>query len=79
MTVAQGMSRYKWLTRQGVLWKMRCIQTRRLFVVGPVGPLAMVNCELRQARKGATVAVTPCAGVWLAGFASICIKFLDVV
>ena len=33
----------------------------------PVGPLAMVSCESRQARKGATVAVKPCAGVWLAG------------
>ena len=28
-------------------------------------PLAMINCELRQAWKGATVAVDSCAGVWL--------------
>ncbi len=33
---------------------------------GSVGPLAMINYELRQARKGATVVVTSCAGVWLA-------------
>jgi len=31
-----------------------------------VGPLAMISCEPRQARKGATVAVTSCAGVRLA-------------
>ena len=35
MAMAQGLSRYKWLTEQGVLWKMRCIQTRRLFSGGP--------------------------------------------
>ena len=35
-----------------------------------VGPFAMINCEPRQARKGATVAVTSCAGVWLAGVAA---------
>jgi hypothetical protein len=29
------------------------------------GPPAIINCELRQARKGATVAVDLCAGVWL--------------
>jgi len=29
------------------------------------GPLATVNYELRQAWKGATVVVNPCAGVWL--------------
>ncbi len=28
---------------------------------GPSGPFAMRNCEPRQARKGATVAVTSCA------------------
>ncbi|MET4694762.1 hypothetical protein V5J35_000374 [Endozoicomonas sp. NE40] len=39
-------------------------------MVDPVGPPAMISCKLRQARKGATVAVTSCAGVWLAGFAS---------
>ena len=31
-----------------------------------VGPLATINRELRQARKGAAVAVTSGAGVWLA-------------
>lgn len=39
-------------------------------MVDPVGPPAMISCQPRQARKGATVAVTSCAGVWLAGFAS---------
>ena len=29
------------------------------------GPLATASCELRQARKGATVAADSCAGVWL--------------
>jgi hypothetical protein len=32
---------------------------------GLIGPLAIVSCEPRQARKGATVAVRLCAGVWL--------------
>ncbi len=32
-----------------------------------VGPPATINCEPRQARKGATVAVDLCAGVRLAG------------
>ena len=31
-----------------------------------VGPLAMINCKPRQARKGATVAVKSCAEVRLA-------------
>ena len=34
---------------------------------GPIGPPAMINCELRQARKGATVAIDSCAGMWLVG------------
>ena len=42
----------------------------RFFMVTPAGPLAMISCEPRQARKGATVAVTSCAGVWLAGEAT---------
>ena len=29
------------------------------------GPPATINYELRQARKGATVVVDLCAGVWL--------------
>jgi len=36
-------------------------------VVSLVGPLAMIGCEPRQARKGAAVAADSCAGVWLAG------------
>ncbi|GAB3100296.1 hypothetical protein GCM10027217_19460 [Pseudomaricurvus hydrocarbonicus] len=38
---------------------------RRFAMVALSGPLAMISCELRQARKGATVAVSSCAGVWL--------------
>ena len=34
---------------------------------GPIGPPAMINCELRQARKGATVTIDSCAGMWLVG------------
>ena len=30
-----------------------------------LGPSAMNSCEPRQARKGATVAMTLCAGMWL--------------
>ena len=40
------------------------------FMVTPVGPLAMIDCEPRQARKGATVVVISCAEVWLAGEAT---------
>ncbi len=36
-------------------------------MVAPVGPPATRNCEPRQARKGATVAMDVCAGMWLAG------------
>ena len=35
-------------------------------MVDPVGPPAMNSYEPRQARKGATVVGTLCAGVWLA-------------
>ena len=34
-------------------------------MVACMGPPATISCELRQARKGATVAVTSGAGVWL--------------
>ena len=37
----------------------------------PVGPLATITREPGQARKGAATAGTSCAGVWLAGFASM--------
>ena len=40
-------------------------------MVAFVGPLATISCELRQARKGATVTVDSGAGVWLALAASI--------
>jgi len=40
---------------------------RICFVVSLVGPLAMIGCEPRQARKGAAVTADSCAGVWLAG------------
>jgi len=36
-------------------------------MVAPFGPLATMSREPRQARKGATVAVKSCAGVWLIG------------
>src|SRR5690554_2551654 len=34
---------------------------------GPVGPPATLNRKPRQARKGATVVVAACAGMWLSG------------
>ena len=37
----------------------------QLVMVTCTGPLATINRKLRQARKGATVAVTSGAGVWL--------------
>jgi len=46
------------------------VHQANLFMVTPVGPLAMIFCELRQARKGATVVVISCAEVWLAGEAT---------
>ena len=42
----------------------RLLRLRKLYG-GLIGPLAIVSCEPRQARKGATVAVRLCAGVWL--------------
>lgn len=42
-----------------------------VFVVAPVGPPATRNHEPRQARKGATVVMDVCAGMWLAGAISI--------
>ena len=47
------------------------------FVVDLAGPPAIIIYEPRQARKGATVVVTLCAGVWLAGFASIIFVFSE--
>ena len=40
-------------------------------MVALAGPLAMINCQPRQARKGATVAVTSCAGMWLVWAATL--------
>ena len=34
-------------------------------MVALIGPLAMIDGEFRQARKGATVTVDSCAGMWL--------------
>ncbi len=34
-------------------------------MVALIGPSAMIDGKFRQARKGATVAVDSCAGVWL--------------
>ena len=36
-------------------------------MVASTGPLATIDGKLRQARKGATVAIDSCAGVWLVG------------
>ena len=36
-------------------------------MVSLAGPLAMISCEPRQARKGATVTADSCAVVRLAG------------
>ena len=36
-----------------------------VLMVTLIGPLAMIDGKPRQARKGATVAVDSCAGVWL--------------
>ena len=38
------------------------------------GPLATKNCELRQARKGATAAVASSAGVWLVRVATLLVQ-----
>ena len=40
-------------------------------MVTHLGPLAAICCELRQARKGATVAVISGAMVWLDGLPPI--------
>jgi hypothetical protein len=40
---------------------------RRRCYGDPGGPLAMIDSEPRQARKGATVIIDSCAGVWLSG------------
>ena len=32
---------------------------------GSIGPLATIDCEPRQARKGAAVTIDSGAGVWL--------------
>jgi hypothetical protein len=40
-----------------------------------VGSFAITICKLRQARKGATVAVLLCAGVWLARLSTLYILF----
>jgi len=39
-------------------------------MVALVGPLATTGSEPRQARKGATVIITSCAGMWLARVAT---------
>ena len=40
-------------------------------MVAPVGPLATINCEPRQAWKGAAATMDSGAGVWRAGVTSI--------
>jgi hypothetical protein len=51
------------------LWDLPCrngffVQARLWW---PIGPPATLNREPRQARKGATVVVAACAGMWLVG------------
>lgn len=41
------------------------------FMATSIGPSAMIHCEFRQTRKGATVTVNSCAGVWLVGVATL--------
>lgn len=41
------------------------------FMVALIGPLAMIDGELRQAWKGATVTIDSCAGVWLVWVATL--------
>ena len=40
-------------------------------MVALIGPLAMIDGELRQAWKGATVTIDSCAGVWLVWVATL--------
>ncbi len=54
----------------------------RTAMVALVGPPAMNICKLRQAWKGATVAETSCAGVWLMRVATqlhLCLFIFDSV
>jgi len=46
------------------------IDNARLVMVALVGPLAMIDGEPRQARKGATVTIDSCAGMRLARVAT---------
>jgi len=46
---------------------------------GPLGPPATLNCEPRQARKGATVVVAACAGMWLLGPPPFWCRFRSVL
>jgi len=45
--------------------KAKSVIIRALAMVALAGPLAMIDSKLRQARKGATVAIDSCAGMWL--------------
>jgi len=40
-------------------------------MAAPFSPLATINCEPRQARKGAAAAVASGAGVWRIGVAAL--------
>ena len=50
---------------------MAAPQRRDRVMVVHIGPLATPDGEPRQARKGATVTVDACAGVWLVWAISI--------
>ena len=44
-----------------------CNPATKITYGGAVGPLATVDCEPRQVRKEAAVAIDSCAEVWLTG------------
>ena len=48
-------------------------------MVALAGSPATISCELRQARKGATVAIELCAGVQLAWVTSILFHYYLLV
>jgi len=58
-----GQCRIRACLPGGIRWNDKSMVAR-------AGPLATASREPRQARKGAAVAVNPCAGVWLVRVAS---------
>ena len=50
------------------------VRFQQWFMVACIGPLATINCEPGQARKGAAAAVDLGAGVWLVQAATILLQ-----